>query len=130
LVLKDHVGEQSSRHEETADAERVEAFRQAVGALGQGVPPTYVTRCRVGEFELMQKLGIQLNQLLHGEQEYSYEADIEVGDQLSYTTRLAEVLEKRELKFLVFETEIEAARSGRKARAAVARTTVILRGAA
>lgn len=122
-------GREAGPYEETATREAIGKFARAVGVEpGETAPPTFVTRLRRGEFDLLTEMGIPLHKVLHGEQEYEYRAQIRAGDHLSYRTRLAEVFEKKgktPLTFLVFETKIQAG----GAEAAIARTTIVLRGA-
>lgn len=110
MSLKAYEGTTSRFYAETIDDRRVAAFSQAIsGSQTDTVPPTYLTRLRHGEFELLQKMGVELNQVLHGEQEYRYDRELRAGLELRYQTKLAQVLEKKgsstSLHFLVFETE-------------------------
>ncbi len=99
-----------------------------------GVPPTFVTRYRHGEFALFEQLKISLSQLLHVDQVYDYRFPIRVGDEIQYVTRLTHVLDKtssgRRTQFLTLITEFVAWRGGEGVGiAAVAKTVVVVRGA-
>ena len=124
-------GQHSARFSEKVTEERIRLFCEAVGAEPSNVaPPTFLTVFRHGEFELFEKLGLKLSNVLHGEQQYSYPSDILAGDEVSFQTRLSSVLEKKgssgRMSFLVFETDIEVtAPIPRKA--GTSRTTVIVR---
>jgi hypothetical protein len=124
------VGEKAGPFEDDASASRLQKFAQAVGAENRmhGFP-TFLTVCRKGEFELMQRFGIPLARVLHGEQEYEFANPIIQGSKLAYETRLADVLEKRgksaALHFMIFETKVTSA--GRDI--GVARSTIIYREA-
>lgn len=127
--LKERVGETSSPHFDDATAERLAAFSAAIGAPAREVaPPTFLTVGRKGEFELLQRLGVPLQRVLHGEQEYEYLRPIRAGDRVEYVTRLANVLEKRGtssfMQFLIFETAFTV----RGETVARARTNIIHRG--
>lgn len=109
----------------------MKAFAQAVGARErEEAPPTFITVGRKGEFELLQRFGIPLSRVLHGEQEYQYLKPIRPGDSVEYVTRLANVLEKRGsnafMQFLIFETEFTV----RGEVVSRAKTNIIHRGSA
>lgn len=125
---KSHQGAISTRFSETISAERIAQFCDSIGADRSSVaPPTFLTLFRTGEFELFERMGLQLRNVLHGEQRYIYESDIHAGDQVDFQTTLTLVLEKRgssgSMSFLTFDTEIKV--SGR--RIGNSRTTVIVR---
>lgn len=129
--VKDRVGENSSRHLDDASAARLAAFAQAIGGkTREAAPATFLTVGRKGEFELLQRFGIPLSRVLHGEQEYEYLKPIRAGDQVEYVTQLINVLEKRGstnfMQFLIFATDFTV--SGEVV--AKARTNIIHRGAA
>src|SRR5437762_3367019 len=116
-------------YRETLTAERIRGFAKSVCAQTRAVvPPTLLTICRRGEFELFGKLGFKLSQVLHAEQEYVYEKAIPAnGDlNLSYETTLAQAFEKKgasgSMKFFVFETRVE--------NIGTTRTTVIVKESA
>lgn len=123
---------------ETVTEEAVARFVEATGYSPDardalGVPPTFITRYRVGEFALFEKLGVSLASLLHVEQGYAYRAPIQVGDEIEYSTRLAKVVDKsgsgRKLQFLTLESEFRATRDGRDVGVlATASTVVVVRG--
>lgn len=116
----------------TVTEERLQAFCAAVGAKYRGfAPPTFLTVCREGEFDLLADMGIRLAQAIHADQEYTYEEPILPGDVLKFESTLAKVLEKRgssgAMKFLVFETQLTAVRSGRSLPAGSAKSTIMVR---
>lgn len=124
LSLKSKVGTKVGPYEDSASVERLAAFAQAVGAKSRQYGlPTFLTVCRKGEFELLQKLNIPLSRVLHGEQEYVFENQIQPGSNLIYETTLATVLEKKgttPMQFMVFETVVKGV--------GTSRSTIILRG--
>ena len=129
MVPKLQRGAKSGSYEEEITASRVGAFAAAIGAdPAGGVPPTYLTVFRKGEFEILQGLKIPLSRVLHGEQEYSYESALRVGDRVRYETLLIQAVEKRGasslLQVLVLETRF---RVGERP-AAAARTTLLMKG--
>lgn len=113
--------------------DRIGAFSGAVHAQDRGeAPPTFLTIARDGEFELLQVLGLPLKNILHAEQEYEYEAPLLAGDELVYSTSLAQVLEKKggsgSMTFFILETVFEAERGGNRMRVGRARTNLLTRG--
>ena len=150
--LKKSVGEKIGPFEFRVSPAWVPVFGAAVksqcylAAAGQGIGgasptsgtmdalPTFLTVLRQGEFDLLQKFGIPLSTILHGEQEYEYLEPISPGDLLKYTTAIQQVHEKRGsskssvggdlLQFLVLETEVHGS-GGRKV--ALTRSTLIIR---
>ena len=124
-------GSKSGPFRETIDADRLRRFADAIGAReSDPAPPTFLTAFRRGEFDLLQKGGIQLKHVLHGEQEYQYASPLRAGDTLEYETTLASLHEKRggsgKMTFLVFETTFRA--EGRDV--GLSRTTILHREAA
>lgn len=106
-------------HVDPASTGEVGAFRQSVRWGAPGFPWTYLTRCRAGEFEIVEKLGISINHVLHGEQEYEF-LDVKNAERalsgrsdgatLLYQTILSDHFEKKgasaTLQFLVMVTEV------------------------
>lgn len=130
--FKDHEGEKSEVFREAISSGRVAAFCAAVGAdPSRGVPPTFLTIGRAGEFGMLDRMGVPLSRVLHGEQAYSYENPLQAGDELSYQTTLTQVMEKRGstggLVFFIFETEFTANRAGQAVRIGSARTNLLTR---
>ncbi len=104
------IGQESSLHRARLDREAVEAFGKSVSWEIPGeVPPSFLTRFREGEFELLVRLGVELKQVLHAEQEYRWLAPLKPDAQLDHRSRLADVLSKGgkggRLTFLKFDSE-------------------------
>jgi hypothetical protein len=104
------IGQESSVHRGRLDRVAVEAFGRSVSWEIPGeVPPSFLTRFREGEFELLVRLGVELRQVLHAEQEYRWLAPLKADAQLDYRARLADVLSKGgkggRLTFLKFDSE-------------------------
>ncbi len=131
MDLKSRLGETAGPYTDTATAGRLQAFSSAVGARSRPSGfPTYLTVCRQGEFDLMVRFGIPLSRVLHGEQAYDFRRPIAPDSILTYSTRLAQVLEKRgsatPMQIMIFETEIMAGAES----IGLARSTIIYRGGA
>ena len=131
---KSFAGAVSKPYSEKILEERVREFCVAVGAEPAALaPPTFLTVFRAGEFELLERMGIPLAGVLHGEQTYLFNSDVRAGDEITYKTTLTAVHEKKgtrgQMTFLNFETVIEAA-GNRTRRVGTSRTTIIVMGEA
>lgn len=114
-------------YREEIDPASVQGFADIYGGTGAALFPTYATRFRRGEFDLLARQGIALNEILHGEQEYRYPGDLQVGDEATFETRIVEDATKRSakggLRIMTMETQISSARG----LAVVARSTLVIR---
>ena len=101
------IGQTSRRYTEIISAGVAARFNRTVD-WAEGLAPTYATRCRTGEFELFDKLGYPLSQVLHVEQEFEYLHPVAVGSELNYMSSVVQFLEKkgRKMIFLTLETLI------------------------
>lgn len=94
--------------------------------------PTFLTSFRQGEFELFEKIGLSLTEVLHAEQEYEYLADVAPGMKLAVTTEVEKEFSKEgkqgALKFFVFKTSFEDANAQTEESALMARgwTTIVV----
>jgi hypothetical protein len=88
------------------------------------MPPTFPTIYRWGEFEWLKRLGVDLRNLLHTDQEYEYLAPLVAGEKPKITTTLKSQRAKAGMTFLNLETVIECA--GRPAVRAL--TTFVVKG--
>lgn len=81
-------------------------------------PPTFITSmsfwCGVGLIARLPVMGIKLQRLLHGEEEYEYFQPIHPGDTLTETMKIADVYEKEKkdkpgkfMEFTVLEMDIK-----------------------
>ncbi len=104
------IGQESSLHRARLERAAIEAFGKSVSwELPGEVPPSFLTRFREGEFELLVRLGVELQQVLHAEQEYRWLAPLKMDSELDHRARLADVLSKGgkggRLTFLKFDSE-------------------------
>lgn len=88
-----------------------EAAAQAAGYRSLPVPPTFLFSLEIERpdpFAWFSDLGLDLGKILHGEQSFSYHATACAGDVLSFTSRIADIFEKKggALEFLVKETRV------------------------
>ncbi len=108
------------------------SFRAAFEPWGEkahGLPVLHWTRFRVGEFEILERLGIPLKRVLHGEQEYeTLENSESLPPKVTYVTSVEKVIEKSggtgKLTFITFVTEF----FGQTKLLARARSTMVVRG--
>lgn len=104
--LTDFIGAESEIFYETITPDKAKLFAQTVHAQDSTSPATtYITRYRHGEFELVDRMGIGLNEILHAEQEYTFERPLPAGVQVGYFTKLSQIQEKKgKTELLVFIT--------------------------
>jgi acyl-CoA thioesterase FadM len=89
--------------------ENVDAFATATRTeFFASVPPTYQTIFRDCEFDWLDRLQLDMKQLLHTEQEYEYLVPLKVGDDIEVSTKVLEFKERKGLKFFTLETRILA----------------------
>ncbi|MFE6755706.1 MaoC family dehydratase N-terminal domain-containing protein [Streptomyces sp. NPDC057684] len=84
---------------------------RAAGHPDLPVPPTFFTAVRLESpdpFAWLTGLGVDLNTVLHGEQEFIYHRMAHAGDTLTATERITDLYDKRggALEFLVSTTRI------------------------
>jgi acyl dehydratase len=92
-------------------------YRDAEAAQAQGyeavpVPPTYLFCLEMMDndkpFEFLTELDIDLAQVLHGEQSFTYHAAVMVGDTLAFKSRVTDVVDKKggAMTMIVVETTV------------------------
>lgn len=98
-----------STFKEFADCVHATVGNTSFAPLSSVAVPTIFTRFREGEFELLERMGIALPQVLHAEQTYEMLEVLHPAEEVSFKTSLASVFEKKgkgsNMAFLVFETE-------------------------
>ena len=128
MLSESSIGTSVGPFEEDVTASRIRAFIQAVGGRESDIaPPTFLTIFRKGEFALLNDLGIPLSSILHGEQEFFNLKPIMAGDRLRYSTRLAEMVDKKRMRLLTFETQAEALRGKETVSVGTSRTVIVVR---
>ncbi len=136
--LKSQVGRKSSERKVTLTGVEMRDFgtcvKATVGAtshspITSAAVPTLFTLFRHGEFEIMNDLGIQLKQVLHAEQVYENLAPLAPSEEITFTTRLVSVVEKKSktanMAFMAFETDFVRTADG--VTVAKARSTMVYR---
>lgn len=96
----------------TLDPERVERFARAVGAdPAAGVPPTYAAVyalfTTVPQLWQDPEAKVDVARLVHSEQEFEWTRHPEVGETVTARGQVTEDVERRNLRFLTMETEVE-----------------------
>lgn len=93
---------------EEITSKRLTDFNQAISAKYVGLlAPSFGTTFRTGEFEFLDKLKVDLKNLLHTEQEYEYIAPFEIGDIPESETSLVNSRERRSMAFVTLGTEVK-----------------------
>ncbi|HEY7283221.1 MAG TPA: MaoC family dehydratase N-terminal domain-containing protein [Actinomycetota bacterium] len=85
---------------------------KAAGYAEQVAPPTFITVIQImtsGQVVLDQELGLDYSRVVHGEQAYRYERPLVVGDVITATPRLADIVTKRSNEFLTITSEVHDA---------------------
>jgi N-terminal half of MaoC dehydratase len=97
----------------TIDSGRVRAFALAIGAdPDAGVPPTYAAVYAL--FATAVQLygdpaaAVDFTHLLHTEQEFTWVRHPEVGEEVVAEGRVEEDVERRNLRFLTYATEVSS----------------------
>jgi len=99
--------EPCTTEEPTITEEFVAAFRKAIGADHvTGVPASFATIYRDAEFQWLEKLGVDLHDLLHKDQEYLIHIPLKPGDTPVIHTRVMERKERRGMAFYRVDTEV------------------------
>lgn len=124
---------------ETIEREQIQKFEKVMGlessnegSLSKTLNhiPTFLTRFRAGEFKFFDRMGIQLKDVLHGEQEYEYLKEVNCGETIFYQTTLISAPQKQIketlMTFFLFETLVSGNREMTDLRSKC-RSTIIFR---
>lgn len=102
MVDKALVGKELPIVTATVNEERVRAFRRvckSADAKSTVAPPTYLFALEMLNAEspmaMVEDLGIDIANLLHGEQSFTYHRPIVAGDTLEYRTVVRDITEKK-----------------------------------
>lgn len=128
MDLKQFIGTKSAPAYYDVTDKWIQDFCSVIGRKSTNVaPPTFMTICRTGEFELFNKVGVALSKILHAEQEYLFTNPIVSGVRLEFVTELSQVLSKRTMHFLILETQVSYTKNGQKVEVGSARSTMVTR---
>ncbi len=85
----------------------VENFRQATRTShSEGIPKTFVTLYRRGEFDWLERLHVDFHNLLHTDQEYVYLQPLKVGDEPTVRTHIVDMKERKNLTIMTLHSDI------------------------
>jgi acyl dehydratase len=89
-----------------------EAAARAAGHPALPAPPTFLFclgTMAPGEENVMDKLGVDIGRVLHGEQQFTYLKPIYAGDIITLKTSISDIYDKRggALDFIVQDTEAQ-----------------------
>jgi len=106
-----------------------ETAARAAGHPSLPAPPTYavaVSMDSADPFSWMREIGVDVSRVLHAAQAFRYFAPIHAGDRLTFSARIANVLQKKSASrtFIVRLTEIT---NQNGVRVAEMRTTIAVR---
>jgi acyl dehydratase len=145
VIDRSFIGRQSDPRVVKVDPARVAFFARVVGetnpvycdeaaAKAHGhpslmVPPTFLVCLGTDpadQFKLLDALGVDIRQILHGEQEFQYFEPCFAGETLSFQGRVAGVESKKggELELLYLETDVRGSAGQLAARM---RATLVVR---
>jgi acyl dehydratase len=130
MIDTNHIGAVISRHTVDVEAGRLRFFAKATGqtdaryidgdaAKAAGypalpVPPTFLFCLEMGAPNpraTIEKLGIDIGRILHGEQRFCYHRMAFAGERLTFESRIADIYAKKggALEFVVRETRVTGA---------------------
>lgn len=145
MIDPQHIGRIIPAHSVDVDPERLRLFARATGEtrpeyLDDGAaraaghralpaPPTFVLCLDLAvpdPFAWMTEMGIDMAQVLHGGERFRYYAPVYAGDRLTFSSRIAAVLQKKSSKkaFVVKETDVTDQHG---AKVADMRATIVVR---
>ncbi len=99
--------------ESKIEVDRVRAFASAIGADPEaGVPPTYAAVYALFSTAVLlygdPEAAVDFTHLLHSEQEFNWIRHPEVGEEVVAEGRVEEDVERRNLRFLTYATDVRS----------------------
>jgi hypothetical protein len=92
---------------EPISKQAIERFAEATRSEHFGESPlTFPTIFRSTEFQWLDRLKVDLRELLHTDQEYEYLTPLKEGDTATVYTRVLEFKERKGMRFVVLESEV------------------------
>ena len=105
----------------------ISAFAEATRSEHFGdMPLTFPTVLRATEFQWLDRLKIDMRELLHTDQEYEYLAPLKDGDVPTVQTKITDFRERRGMTFVELESEVRC----NDRLAIIARSSVVVRSGA
>ncbi|MEO8675711.1 MAG: MaoC family dehydratase N-terminal domain-containing protein [Casimicrobiaceae bacterium] len=126
-MLRKFIGNIIPPHSANVEASRLRLFAQVTGETrpeyidddaarvaghhALPAPPTYVFCLDLDmpdPFKWITDMGVDILQVLHGGERFHYFAPVYAGDRLTFSSRIADILQKKSSKkaFVVKETEV------------------------
>lgn len=126
MISRTHIGRVVSRHTAEVEKGRLRLFAKAIGetdpvytdeaaARARGypgllVPPTFLfcLDMDADPYVWFPEVGLQLEQVLHGEQSFTYLEPCFAGDVLTFESRIDDIYDKKNgaLEFIVKSTSV------------------------
>jgi len=128
MIDRKYIGHELPPHTALVEAGRLRLFAKAIGetdpvftdetaarAAGHRslpAPPTIAFCLDMdvpNPFEYLAAMGAPVQNILHGEQRFTYHAPIHAGDRLTFRSRISDIYDKKggALEFIVKETRVE-----------------------
>lgn len=84
---------------ETNPIYREDAAAREAGFAARPIPPTYLFCLEMIDnderFAILDALKVDIGRILHGEQKFVYRAPVQVGDELTFQSRITDVQQKK-----------------------------------
>jgi acyl dehydratase len=127
MIDASHIGRMIEPHSADVEAGRLRLFAKATGetraeylddasarAAGHRAlpaPPTFVLCLDLEMFDpfaWIADIGVEIAQVLHGGERFRYFTPVYAGDRLTFSSRIADILQKKSSKkaFVIKETEV------------------------
>jgi len=127
MIDRKHIGLELPPHTAKVEKGRLKFFAKATGqtdpiytdedaAIAAGypslpAPPTFLFCLDMevpNPFEMLDRLGVELGKILHGEQTFTYHRTVCAGDKIIYRSRVADIFDKKDgaLEFIIKETAV------------------------
>lgn len=107
MASEAHIGTPIEFDWEGVSEDRSSALKAATRSDHvRGLPPTFATIYRFGEFEWLRRAGVDLRNLLHTEQEYEYLAPLPLGAPARVTTVLSKRRTRAGMTFVTLQSTI------------------------
>ena len=114
MIDKKWIGEALPEAKLRIEAGRVAFFAKAIGERADKfaavAPPTFLFSAYTDNnifWDLLDRMGIPHQRLLHGEQDFEYLTPIHIGDEISVRGRIAAIRDKKDgaLEFVEIQSE-------------------------
>lgn len=128
MIDRNYIGHEFPPHSAQVEAGRLRLFAKATGETdpvfsdegaaraaghpGLPAPPTFSFCLDMDvpdPFAYLAEMGVPVQNVLHGEQQFTYHAPIHAGDTLTYRSKVADIYDKKggALEFIVKDTRVE-----------------------